>query len=62
MSNNQQTIANTFINYFLSTAEDINVNHTHSNINSHNYQYLLAVFVTIHKTLYPNIKRKPTFD
>jgi len=59
MSNNQQTTAYTFINYFLSIAEDINVNRMHNNINSHNYQYLLAIFVTILKTLYLNIKRIP---
>jgi hypothetical protein len=33
--NNQQTIADTFNNYFLSIAEEINVNNTHSNTNRH---------------------------
>jgi hypothetical protein len=33
--NNQQTIADTFNNYFLSIAENINVNNMHGNTNSH---------------------------
>jgi len=33
MISNQQTVADTFNDYFLSVAE--NVNNTHSNINSH---------------------------
>jgi hypothetical protein len=32
MISNQQTIAGTFNNYFLSVAENVNVNNTHSNI------------------------------
>lgn len=35
MISNQQTVAGTFNNYFLSVAENVNVNNTHSNINSH---------------------------
>ena len=31
--NNQQIVAGTFNNYFLSVAENVNVNNTHSNIN-----------------------------
>ena len=33
MISNQQTIAGTFNNYFLSVAKNVNVNNTHSNIN-----------------------------
>jgi len=35
MISNQQTVAGTFNNNFLSVAENFNVHNTHSNINSH---------------------------
>jgi hypothetical protein len=35
MISNQQTAAGTFNDYFLSVAENVNVNNIHSNINSH---------------------------
>ena len=35
MISNQQTVAGTSNNYFLSVAENVNVNNTHCNINSH---------------------------
>jgi hypothetical protein len=51
-------IADTFNNYFLSIAENINVNNTHCNTNRHtinnsSLQFMSEMFITP----YPNIKR-----
>lgn len=61
MINNQQTTADNFNNYFLSTAENINVNNIYSNINCHtidnsSMQLKLQTFMT----QYLIIKCNPT--
>jgi hypothetical protein len=59
--NNQQTIADTFNNHFLSIAETIDVKNTHSNTNRHTINNSSLQFMSeIVKTPYPNINRKPT--
>jgi len=63
MINNQQNIADTFNNYFLSKAENIDVNKkkTCNNINSHTINDSSLQFMSqIFTTPYTNIKRKPT--
>jgi len=60
MINNQQTVAGTFNNYFLSVAENDNVSNTHSNISSHTMNNSSMQFISNFKMPYPNIKCKPT--
>jgi hypothetical protein len=60
MINNQQTIADNFSNYFLSIAENINVNNIYSNINCNitdnsSMQFMLQTSMT----QYPNTKHNP---
>jgi hypothetical protein len=60
MISNQQTVAGTSNNYFFSVAGNVNVNNTHSNINSHMINNSSMHLCQIFKMPYPNIKRKPT--
>jgi len=60
MISNQQTVAGTFKNYFLSVAENVNVSNIHSNISSHTINDSSMQFMSNFKMPYPNIKCKPT--
>jgi len=46
MISNQQTVAGTFNNYFLSVAENVNVSNTHSNISTHTFNISSMQFMS----------------
>jgi len=61
MINNQQNIADTFNNHFLSIAENTDVNkNNNNNINSHTINDSSMQFMSQIFTPYTNIKHKPT--